>query len=876
MSSLIDEVIKCAEAGLSVLPTKGTPGDAGVLNRKAPALATWKPLQQDPLTPAEIRELWAGRSIRDDMTPTGEIAGFGIVCGEVSGGVECIDVDPKNDPSGTVWADLKAMIAMDDLIGGIFKELYTEQTPSTGAHLVYRYENPAGSKRAGNVTLARSKDRKAIIETRGEGGYFAAAPTPGYEATQGTLADLPVLTKRERDRLHEICRSLCYLTPAGTTPEAKPSPEPAQRDRSGVSPFEQYNVQATPETVRDLLIKHGWTVKGTDRDGRTRMLRPDNGQPSTAPHSGNILMYGTPPVPLFSVFTTSALPFEPYKRDQSGAETNDKRSYTPVDVYTLIEHDGDYKAAGRALYRAGYGDRRSPTDEVPAGLITVSYVNTVTGENIVICYPGGELRKQDVKDAPVTDFTIGAEADTPEILQAIKLIQAAKRYAYVQIAEGEEIRDYRYVAQALLNKYGEIQEREGGLSDRHIDRLSADIVKARQDLRIADRPGFIAAIMSSGIQETTGITEESLTAAGKEIERQTSEDGARRSIEESMRKVGDLLSRGKPFDAARAMMDQARSITKDALDLEKLLEPYGRDLLRDEIQRQPADVPTGFTFRPINNKGFELMVPAGALTVIAARTGHRKTSTLMNMAVNMARDPRVTGEVYFMTYEEARGELVLKMMNIDINRPLQEGSRRNLSYIKAYYEKGTPENSFNNKDFREGEQRFFSDLIDTGRLRVIDPRLTAPDLCQFIERIKEEGRPAAIMIDYIQQLRIPDLATQSRQVQLQEICELLRTTAIKTGLPLILGAQFNREVQQEMDIESAKIREAGDIEQTANLVIGLWDRKQTRANHKGRDGKTAKYAEDELYAEILKGRGVGTGAYAEMKYNAGTWKIVTP
>src|SRR5690606_26806762 len=56
----------------------------------------------------------------------------------------------------------------------------------------------------GNMKLAqRQRDGKIVtlIETRGEGGLFLCAPTPGYALLQGELCNPPVLTEAERDVL---------------------------------------------------------------------------------------------------------------------------------------------------------------------------------------------------------------------------------------------------------------------------------------------------------------------------------------------------------------------------------------------------------------------------------------------------------------------------------------------------------------------------------------------------------------------------------------------------------------------------------------------------------------------------------------------------
>ncbi len=61
----------------------------------------------------------------------------------------------------------------------------------------------------------------------------------------------------------------------------------------------------------------------------------------------------------------------------------------------------------------------------------------------------------------------------------------------------------------------------------------------------------------------------------------------------------------------------------------------------------------------------------------------------------------------------------------------------------------------------------------------------------------------------------------SRQEEIKQICLDLKDVAVETGLPLILGAQFNREVVNPARLHYTKIREAADIEQIANLIIGF-------------------------------------------------------
>ena len=246
----------------------------------------------------------------------------------------------------------------------------------------------------------------------------------------------------------------------------------------------------------------------------------------------------------------------------------------------------------------------------------------------------------------------------------------------------------------------------------------------------------------------------------------------------------------------------------------------------------------------------------------------------MNLAINVARNKEIDGEVYYFTYEESREDIIYKLLNIDIHR--EEAANKleqpdNINYIEGYFRNPS---GYKNDFFLKSKDSFFNELIYNGRLRISYPNLETQSLCMAIEQLKERAKPVIIFIDYIQQLRI-DGSYNTKQLELQEICEQLRETAIATKLPIVLGAQLNRFVGMEAEIDSSKIREAGDIEQTANLVLGLWDRAFTKqdGNDKDRKGNKAKHEPGTLYVEVLKGRGMGTGAYGELPYNGNTWRI---
>ncbi len=314
------------DAGLCVLPAQPT--------RKRPTLPAWEPYQQHLPTAEEIND-WFGRA-----------RALCVVCGGVSGNTEMIDFDAGAEKYST-WATL-----VEERSPGLLGRLYLESTQNGGVHAAYRCEAPVD----GNLRLCqrlvdapsdaeveyrgktykprRKRDSEGfeftvtLIETRGEGGLFLCAPSPGYIATQGSLADLPVITRAEREILLNAAEELDELP---DRPEPDPWPATAALGAGvlGTRPGDDFNARGD---VGEVLRRHGWTLA---RRGPKNQywVRPGKDHGHGATFNGAC----------FYVFTSNAPPFEP------------DRGYSKFSVYVLLEHGGDPRAAARALVFAGFG-----------------------------------------------------------------------------------------------------------------------------------------------------------------------------------------------------------------------------------------------------------------------------------------------------------------------------------------------------------------------------------------------------------------------------------------------------------------------------------------------------------------------------------------
>jgi hypothetical protein len=260
--------------------------------------------------------------------------GLAIIAGKVSGNVEVIDIDCKYDLTGKMLWNYSQMIR--DNASDLLAKMCVAQTMNGGYHFIYRLPDGIveGNKKLASRLPTESEalkgdKKKVLFETRGEGGYFAVEPTPGYAIKRGSIFNLQTITKNERDILFAYARSFDQMPVMFEPQEVKVKTQ----SNNGLSPFEDYNNRAD---VSALLIKHGWK-QVYQRGNRIHFKRPGE---TDSPLSAN---YDTVRR-VFYVFSTSTV-------------FNAERGYNPTQIFTILEHNQDYSNASKDLYRQGFGKR---------------------------------------------------------------------------------------------------------------------------------------------------------------------------------------------------------------------------------------------------------------------------------------------------------------------------------------------------------------------------------------------------------------------------------------------------------------------------------------------------------------------------------------
>lgn len=432
---------------------------------------------------------------------------------------------------------------------------------------------------------------------------------------------------------------------------------------------------------------------------------------------------------------------------------------------------------------------------------------------------------------------------------------------------------YEYKLQETLNKYGKIEE-ERGLQPKDIDRLLEEVVKTASQIPDAtDRDRYKKLFTSLEAIKGLGISEESLSITVDRLTSTRDKEAQAKEFKKLLSEATQLQDKGETDKALELLDSKVKEVKlKDkATEFSSLMIPIKENELKERQANKPESLNSGYTIG-----GEPLLLPSGAISVFTAPTSHGKTTFLINLALNVAT-ASPDKETYLFSYEEDGDSILINTLNTYLDEEISSNNRRTL---KSYFTTGSTEyiKSQSKDDFTSTKDKFFRELIETRRLNIHYSSYNSDTLIEAIRYLHKHAKPGAIFIDYIQLLNLPEgkYKTYSRQEEIKEICIALKDVAVETGLPIILGAQFNREVVNQLKIHATKIGEAGDIERIANLIVGFWNNNfkplatEGELNEINNKGATTP---DTLYTTILKNRGGRVGLEEILSFNGNTGKI---
>lgn len=265
---------------------------------------------------------------------------------------------------------------------------------------------------------------------------------------------------------------------------------------------------------------------------------------------------------------------------------------------------------------------------------------------------------------------------------------------------------------------------------------------------------------------------------GEEIKvSQTEEDAAR------------LFQRGLDILSARGRNDQA-DMTKALLEF------------NDFLDSTPDFLPWGF---PLLDKNLD--VSHGMLVVLGGRPSDGKTALALHMAYAQAK----TKNVGYFTLEDDRNTLFARLKSATSGVPLRNILRRNLN---------------------EQDYKLLADVDD----EIVKRHLTIIHSASWtvndiIARTHAE-KFDVIYVDYLQEIRPSSRGRGTRQDEVADISRALADMARNSGIVVVALAQLSRPAEKGKRRAPlmADLKESGQIEQDANVILFIWREDETRSN----------------------------------------------
>ena len=409
---------------------------------------------------------------------------------------------------------------------------------------------------------------------------------------------------------------------------------------------------------------------------------------------------------------------------------------------------------------------------------------------------------------------------------------------------------YEYKLQETLNKYGKIEE-ERELQSKDIDSLLDEVVETASHIPDAtDRDRYKKLFTSLEAIKVLGISEDSLSITVDRLTSTRDKEAQAKDFKKLLSEATQLQDKGEVDKALELLDSKVKEVRLiGAKDL--LPPPLSFTTLMDEIATIPPAYKTGYS----SLDSFIGFTP-GAITLIAGRPSHGKTTFMFNLLLEMSKLYQ-DESFYFFTYEEPLKNISIKLLNRLIDTDLRgyfseaKGlpTPTNYEFIKSYIKAKRTDIS----QIEEGKG-LLQELIDSQRIKVIDRNYSVEELSSLIAYITKRERIGCLFIDYIQRMRT-DAKTQDMRTKIAHISDSVLQIAKNSGLPIILGAQLNRATQ---DSKGGKpklenLKEAGNLEEDANTVLSVYN--ESREKDETSEGESYKgVREVELEIKALKNR----------------------
>lgn len=518
----------------------------------------------------------------------------------------------------------------------------------------------------------------------------------------------------------------------------------------------------------------------------------------------------------------------------------------------------------------------------------------VLGADNVVATTGGRASETQIADAKkrgVEKFTLlfdNDERGRSFVIPTIKAIQEAGGSIYIaSLPDGAKdldeylaahtIEDYRrnvvgevlsystYLLNDIERRYSEREDKEGLLTLKDREDFFSDVE------RLLNSP-YIKPYEREDIYKLLEQYEESLNFKVKDFREwadkaylRTQEANRAKAVKEASTKITEALSDGRTDEALSLMRETAtkQSAQERAVEYAQVFAPSTPQEYATFLSEIKEGIPTGYLFE--QGKQREELTLNSGLTFICGYRGHGKTSFLNNIALNEARRNVALGNgksVLYFSYEVDKRRLITDLLNTFVNDA--EISRTPSDTILSYF-KGKGSTYFRNERRTDGrthyenfvtqKDKFFRELLSSGALTIVYENYRVEKLLDAIKYYLSTRTASIVCIDYAQLIYSEEYSRQ-RTEEIKKVVNDIKDFANREGIPFVLAAQFNREVDSPISVDTKNIGEGGDFERIADTCIGLFNLKELHPLPKNKD-------EEKAAKKLLSDLGAATYAQGE-------------
>lgn len=334
--------------------------------------------------------------------------------------------------------------------------------------------------------------------------------------------------------------------------------------------------------------------------------------------------------------------------------------------------------------------------------------------------------------------------------------------------------------------------------------------------------------------DRTGYSLEALTQIADGHAERHRKEGAEKAL------AGALAEAEAARKQGAAALDVARTLTGTLASLQAKQEQPPPAFSVERLERESKETPAGL------RSGWEAVDSLGArfnpgeLSLMAARTGHCKTSALAGLLLNWLQGEEAgTGAIVFYSAEEPEVRIYHRLLALLTAGASEAFGRWNSNEVRDFLRGADSERGYPNPEAMEDARARLRSWED--RLLIVHrPGWTVEAYEAHARDLAERLDVGAVLVDYLQRIPGPRGSFDRRDIEVSTVARRLKALSETLGAPVVVGAQINREAVASAPkvppgpYSDPKVRDGirrlrpklhqlreGGSEQEADLVLGL-------------------------------------------------------